>query len=636
MAALTAAATTLAIIPTAAAFAASGGEDDWKVSLNNSGTSVATGSNQRVVVHGSASTTTKVSATLQLPLRNQAEADKLIAQGVTMTPAQYREKFAPTQAQVDKVSKWAKKNGLTVSEVSRDAGTVSVRSDVKAVNKAFGVTMQRATLGATTGLTVNADPKVPASLGLAGVAGLNTLHRMQTHNTKIGNQRTALAPKSASTKGKKGSTLTHMGGKAANAAGSQDCAAYWGKNVAPTAKKWGQESNYLCGYLPQDLVKMYGTDGAKAQKPAVGILLWGGDTNMKTITNDYMTEAGYPKLDSYTASIAAPDSHMPQCDPDGVKGEHALDVQSSHAIAPAAPIYYYGAASCFDDALTTSLAKMVNEHKVSTISMSFGSTTDAGMTAADKAAWDRPFQQAALTGISVFASTGDWGDNHTRNTGGAKGVGHPASSTNVTAVGGTSVGLAEDGSQPVVTGWENRFYKQPSLDSTAGIVDVTATQTPTSGAGGGVSASYTQPTWQKGVVTGTTSMRALPDVSAIGDPYTGFTIRYTSGGQVGYSAIGGTSLSSPAMAAIVGLSKAQNGKKIGLASPWIYKLKGTGAIKDVNAVNKAGVWAPSNDGAYNLVGFDAKPEGLASAAGWDNVTGVGTPSGASFLANFGK
>lgn len=628
LAGMTAAATTMAMIPAAALAATSA--DDHKVALTSSGvvTTTATG---RVVVHGAAAASSSMLLTLQLPMRNQALADVMLARGTTLTPAQYRSYFAPTQAQVTRVTAWAKKNGMAVSSTSRDSGSITVQAPVNRVNRAFAVSVKRASAGKVSGLAVDRAPQVPASLGLSGVAGLNTLHRMQTNHRSMGLKRSTLAVSSPASK--RAPVTTHT--SAAAAAGSQKCSSYWGENLAPTAKKWTNESNYLCGYSPQQLTRMYGTTGTK-QAPAIGILLWGGDTNMLKLTNDYMTAAGYPKLSSYTATIAKPSVNMNQCDPNGVKAEHAMDVQSSHAIAPSAPIYYYGAADCGDVALTKSLSAMVNGRKVQSISMSFGSTTDAGMTAADKAAWDRPFQLAGLTGISVFASTGDWGNNSTQN-GGVKGVGHPASSAYATAVGGTAVGLDSKGGQPVVAGWENRFYTQPSLSSTAGIKDVTATLPPASGGGGGVSASFAQPTWQKGVVKGSTTKRVLPDISALADPYTAYTVRYTdySTGTARpvYSSIGGTSLASPVIAAVVSVAKAQNGRKIGLASPFLYKLRGTAAIKDVNFAGKAGIYAPAGD--YNLVGLDAKPEDLVSGAGWDNVTGLGTPT-AAFLSAFGK
>ena len=91
---------------------------------------------------------------------------------------------------------------------------------------------------------------------------------------------------------------------------------------------------------------------------------------------------------------------------------------------------------------------------------------------------------------------------------------------------------------------------------------------------------------------------------------------------------------------VVALSKAQTGRKVGLASPSLYKLFGTSALTDVRA-SSTGVYLPFNPtngaGGDYVVGFDGKPQhDLQSKAGWDNVTGVGTPNGAAFLSGFGK
>ena len=96
------------------------------------------------------------------------------------------------------------------------------------------------------------------------------------------------------------------------------------------------------------------------------------------------------------------------------------------------------------------------------------------------------------------------------------------------------------------------------------------------------------------------------------------------------------------VASIVALSKAHTGRKVGLASPSLYRLLGTSALRDVRAgsvgiyypFNPAGAGAPP--GSY-VVGFDRKPQGdLQSRPGWDNVTGVGTPNGTTFLDAFGR
>ena len=130
----------------------------------------------------------------------------------------------------------------------------------------------------------------------------------------------------------------------------------------------------------------------------------------------------------------------------------------------------------------------------------------------------------------------------------------------------------------------------------------------------------------------------MPDVAALADPFTGFLIHTELGGE--YSPTGGTSLAAPVVASMIALSKAQTGRKVGLASPSLYKLFGTSALTDVKA-SSTGVYLPFNPtsgaGGDYVVGFDGKPQhDLQSKAGWDNVTGVGTPNGAAFLSGFGK
>ncbi len=622
-----AALSTAAVMPALPAHAAGNG----KSVLANSGKLTSSA----LKVDGAAAAGTPMSVTLQLPLRNAALAQSMIDRGQSVTPAEYAAKFAPTAASVSKVAGWAKSQGFSVKYSSVNGAQVEVSGDVAKVNKTFGVTMHKASLHGVRGLSVDKAPSVPSDLGISGIAGLNTVHRVTPNSTALdGSSRSTVAPAKKS--------------KNPATDGSTDCANYWGDHLLPSAKKYANESNYICGYLPADLQKMYGVQDAKGLKPTLGILLWGGDTDIQKTTNDYMTAAGYPALTDYQGVIEPADAGMADCGPYDIQGEQALDVQSTHAIAPNAAIRYYGAASCYDADLTAEMQKMIDAHKVTTISMSFGMPYDDGMTAADMAAWDRPLQQAALTGISTFASSGDDGNNSTSNDLGAGGtpdgkphIGYPASSAYTTAVGGTSVGMLANGQTPVNAGWEDQFYSQP--DASKSQFSVLTTH-PIYGAGGGVSAVSKQPSWQKGVVTTSTTMRAVPDVAAIADPYTGYTLRFRSytlddngnptGSEVGYATYGGTSLASPVTAAIVGLAKAYNHSTAGLAAPKLYKMRHSAAITDINQANKAGLWFKSSVWGQEVVALDGKPENLVSAKGWDNVTGVGSPNGMKFIRAF--
>src|SRR5262249_30710140 len=90
------------------------------------------------------------------------------------------------------------------------------------------------------------------------------------------------------------------------------------------------------------------------------------------------------------------------------------------------------------------------------------------------------------------------------------------------------------------------------------------------GAGGGVSALFTEPVYQLlavphslATLNGSTPMRVVPDVGAIADPETGFLIDF--GGGLGV--IGGTSLACPVFAGVQALASQGRLFPIGFANP---------------------------------------------------------------------
>jgi len=131
--------------------------------------------------------------------------------------------------------------------------------------------------------------------------------------------------------------------------------------------------------------------------------------------------------------------------------------------------------------------------------------------------YDRPniyprLHHAVPTGFPFFAATGD---------GGAPG-GWPAFSSNVVAVGGTTLLLNSDGSYYGETGW--------------------------SGSGGGISDVESEPDYQQGVQA--SGQRSIPMFSMDADPASsGWAIYDSHDG--GWFGVGGTSLATPMWAAVV-------------------------------------------------------------------------------------
>jgi tripeptidyl-peptidase-1 len=111
------------------------------------------------------------------------------------------------------------------------------------------------------------------------------------------------------------------------------------------------------------------------------------------------------------------------------------------------------------------------------------------------------------------------------------------------------------------------------------------------------------------------SGRGFPDVAAYGE-----NVQIYSGGSAG--AVAGTSCSSPIFASVVGLlndALITAGKApLGFLNPWLYSTAAS-ALNDITS--------GSNPGC-STNGFSAK-------AGWDPVTGLGTPNFAKLKAAAG-
>ena len=142
---------------------------------------------------------------------------------------------------------------------------------------------------------------------------------------------------------------------------------------------------------------------------------------------------------------------------------------------------------------------------------------------------------------------------------------------------------------------------------------------------GGFSIYHDRPVWQKKAVCEylegvgdayapyyTRTGRGFPDVAA---QATRFAVR----NQGFWSSIGGTSASSPVVAGMVALlnaaRKAQGRPPLGFLNPWLYN--NTAAFKDI--VNGAGV------GCTQRSDFGGQGAAWNATAGWDPVTGLGTP-----------
>jgi subtilase family serine protease len=252
--------------------------------------------------------------------------------------------------------------------------------------------------------------------------------------------------------------------------------------------------------------------------------------------------------------------------------EISLDVEWAHAMAPGANIVLVETNSNSWSDLMAGVSYAAGAPGVSVVSMSWDGTEWSGELSQYNSYFTTP---TGHNGVTFVASTGDTG-----SSGGAQ---WPAVAPGVLAVGGTQLTTDTTGNYQSETAW--------------------------SGSSGGLSAYESQPTYQAGVVTQSSTQRAVPDVAYNGSSSSPYAV-YDTTGYGGWIQVYGTSAGAPQWAALVaiadqGRALAGQGTLDGLTQtlPTLYSLPATD-FHDITT---------GSNGAYS------------ATTGYDLVTGRGTP-----------
>lgn len=533
-----------------------------------------------------------------------------------LTPQQYTERFGATASDVAAVLSWLHGAGLQTGTVPISNSYVPVTGSIAAVNKAFATTIKsyhrdnRQVIAPASALTI------PAALAgrVSDVLGLDT------------------------------SQVYRSGAKATPAgasAGNITCSTYWGENTntsyatAP-APLSGNLPNRAC-YTPSRLNAARGipATGKTGAGVTVGIVLWCDSHTIASDVNTWAAQVGSPALTSgqFTAQDPAIwDVYCTsQANIDNSMVETALDAESIHGAAPDATIIYAAAAGPYNTYLLTATQNLVNANQVQVITNSWGGAESSS------AFLHSVYVQAASQGISVMASSGDDGDNTYSNGSASKArpsADYPASDSQLTSIGGTSLGISSTNSVLFEQAWYDVISR--SSGTTWGS-DVFY-----GASGGGKSGFTAQPSYQSGIVPSTFSgkpaKRAYPDIANIADSQTGYMVGVTQAGTYTTLTVGGTSLASPYTAGEVALAIQTKGGRLGFLNPKLYLNRAT-AVSDVSGstVNEGteGKWKNPSTGAitepttYFLNAMSLLVSTQQSVAGWDNVTGLGAVSNAS-------
>jgi subtilase family serine protease len=575
-----------------------------------------------------------------------------------LSPAAVQARFGSTPAQRAAVRAWLTGSGLTVT--GRDDhladGYLAVRGSVTAASRAFHVRFARyRTHGGHTARAPQRAASVPAAVAASvlDITGLSSAPQvMRPLDVPVGK----LPPPGP------------------NFWTAPPCGRYYTQKIARSKPRaYGRHQPWaVCGYRPRQIRRVYGVtaSGMTGRGQTVAVVDAYASPTMPSDANTYARVVGDRPFapGQYQQFLPGSFRHLARCSPQDWYGEQTLDIEAVHGMAPRARVRFVSAASCDDQDLAAALARVVNRHLASIVSNSFGDPTD--VNAPFRPVYHLILRVAAAEGIAVMFSSGDDGYDSSAELPGSDKiqVEYPASDPFATAVGGTSLAIGRHRDYLFETSWgtilnplasSGRRWQFPLPGPYPAQFD--------GGSGGGTSTVFRQPRYQRGVVPRRLShrlpggsisrrpMRVIPDVSAFADPATGFLVGQTvlqPNGKTfrfSLSRTGGTSLSSPAFAAIQADAQQAAGGPLGFANPAIYCRFGTRAYRDVTdrplgrrrlAQVRPDYTDPTTRALpilYNLrtLGIDGRgAAALRATRGYDNATGVGSPR--DYIKSFRK
>lgn len=580
--------------------------------------------------------------------------------GHYLSPGQFRQQFAPSQKDVNAVQSWLRSQGFTVDYVPANNHYVAAEGTVAQAEAAFDVTLNEYSYQGLTLRAPSGELTIPSSLQgvVDAVLGLDQSDALVRPDHVIADAPPSLGFRNA-----------------------PPCSSSWAETTASglPALADGTSTSGLpyapCGYTPPQLRGAYGVadGGLDGSGQTVAIVDAYASPTIFADASEYANrnDPDHSLRQGQFRQLVAPGTFRhPQRgnlqDPQGWYGEETLDVEAVHAMAPGANILFVGAPNAFQD-LDAALNHVVDRRLARIVTNSYGFIGEAVPPGYVKPLNDT-FIQAAAEGIGIYFSSGDFGDDTA--------FGIPAtpdwsaSSPWVTAVGGTSLAVDSSNDYAGETGWSTA--KLTLAYDSSGTPDAWGSPSFVYGGGGGVSALFPEPDYQVNAGIDASSFgfgrsgRVVPDVSIVGDPNTGMLVGQSQtfpDGSCGGGAsscygeyrIGGTSLSSPLMAGLMALvdqQRADNGDpNLGFANPALYAA-GSGAFHDVGGtapVPSGGSWVVRNDFLNGLndtsTDADVAPAGIVTSlrtlgwdgqqihtgAGYDDMTGLGTPNGSAFL-----
>jgi len=595
-----------------------------------------------------------------------------------LTPEQYANRFGLSQNDANKISTWLQSQGFTVLRVARGRNSVVFSGTAAQIESAFKTQIHRYNVNGEKHVANSAVPSVPAALGsvVTGIRGLADFHPKPMYvRPGRGNKIPEAHP----------SYTTSINGNTDYFLAPGDIATIYDLNslynASPAIDGTGQKlaiigqtdvyladiSDFRAGFSLNQIT------GCTTN--ASGIITACDSTNFQYVLVPGITDPGTPSTCG----------DLPEAD---------LDIEWSGATARNAQIIFVNAPATFtsdcsgytnNGGVNVSLAYAIDNVTAPVISMSYGSCE------ADSDSLETELLQGNAEGITIMNSSGDTGaagcDGGPPNNAvnppfspavGGLAVNYPASSPEVTGVGGSSIPLSDytttywnsNGSGTVNYGgsalttlagqevsWNDdvafaqfcqsdpssTFCTDGGPPAVSGWVDLTSAQTAQediwiSAGAGGVSNCYAEteegictsgfakPAWQQtitipGLTSPQSTYRFVPDVSLMASPnYPGYVFctpqdQWQDGASTSSTCVSGISTAVDTYFSLVGGTSASSPIFAGIVV-LLNQYLGSGGLGNINSTLYT-LAATSSNGAFHH----------ATSGDNDVYCQVGTPAG---------
>jgi len=333
-----------------------------------------------------------------------------------LTPEQYADRFGLSQNDIKKLTQWLQSEGFTVLRTARGRNWITFAGTAGQVETSFQTEIHRFNVNGETHFSNVSAPAIPAALSgiVAGFRGLNNFW-----------------PKSHALHAKPQYTLTQGSNSflflaPGDIATIYDVNALYGAGFDGTGQTLaviGQTDVYLA-----DLADFRSGFGLSA-------------INCTTSPSNVITACNTPNF-QYVLVNADPGSPS-----SGDLGEADIDIEWSGAVARNAQIIYVNAPDPSGGGVNESLYYAIDNNLAPVVTMSYGfCELDEALNGAFNAD-ETEYKKANTQGITFLNSSGDSGaaecDFQTNLATGGYAVSYPASSPEVTGVGGTLIPFNE-------------------------------------------------------------------------------------------------------------------------------------------------------------------------------------------------